>query len=87
MVNIDHVDRVSDDLAKLADKLSRREQSVDEEVRLALEKAERGLVSGAFLHWLENPRRKIDLVKMIEELKKKSTYSLFCSKNVSITRP
>ena len=28
-VNVEHVDRVSNDMAKLADELSRREQSVD----------------------------------------------------------
>ena len=42
---------------------TRREQSVDEKARLALKKAERGFVSGAFLHWLENPWGKIDIIK------------------------
>ena len=42
---------------------TRREQSVDEKARLALEKAERGFVSGAFLHWLKNPWVKIDIIK------------------------
>ena len=31
VVNVDHLDRVSNDLTKLADELSRRGQSVDEE--------------------------------------------------------
>ena len=70
VVNVEHMDRVSDDLAKLADELSRRERSVNEEACLALEKAERGFVSGAFLQWLENPWDKIDIVKMIAELRK-----------------
>ena len=43
---------------------TRREQSVDEKARLTLEKAERGLVSWAFLHWLEKPCGKIDLIKI-----------------------
>ena len=34
VVNFDHLDRVSNDLTKLADELSRRGQSVDEEARL-----------------------------------------------------
>ena len=70
---MEHVDRVSDDLAKLADELSRREQSVDENARVALGRAERGFVSGSFLQWLENPCGKIDLIKMITELQEKST--------------
>lgn len=69
VVNVDHLDRVSNDLTKLADELSRRGQSVDEEARFALEKAERGFASRAFLQWLENPCEKIDLVKMIAELR------------------
>ena len=69
VVNVDHLDRVSNDLTKLADELSRRGQSVDEEARFALEKAERGFASGAFLQWLENPWETIDLVKMIAELR------------------
>ena len=72
-INVEHVDRVSDDLAKLADELSRREQSIDGKARLALERAERGFVSGTFLHWLENPCGMIDLIKMITELQEKST--------------
>ena len=70
---MEHVDRVSDDLAKLADELSRQEQSVDEKARVALERAERGFVSGTFLHWLKNPCGKIYLIKLITELQEKST--------------
>ena len=72
-VNVEHVDRVSNDMAKLADELSRREQSVDENTRAALGSAERGFVSGSFLQWLDNPCGKIDLIKMISELQEKST--------------
>ena len=72
-VNVEHVDRVSNDMAKRADELSRREQSVDENTRAALGSAERGFVGGSFLQWLDNPCGKIDLIKMISELQEKST--------------
>ena len=73
VVNVDHVGRVSDDMAKLADELSRRDQSTDERACLALQKAERGFVTGSLLTWLKNAKEKIDLIKMIKELEMKST--------------
>ena len=73
VVNVDHVGRVSDDMAKLADELSRRDQSTDERACLALQKAERGFVTGSLLTWLKNAKEKIDLIKMIKELEMKKT--------------
>ena len=72
VVNVDHVDRVSDDMAKLADELSRRDQSTDMRACLALQKAERGFVTGSTLTWLKNTSEKIDLVKMIKEIEMKN---------------
>ena len=57
---------------RLADKLSRRDQSADMRACLALQKAERGFVTGSILNWLKNTSEKIDLVKMIKELEMKS---------------
>ena len=45
-VNVEHVDRVSDDLAELADELSRKEHSSKEVAARALEQAVRRSVGG-----------------------------------------
>ena len=60
-VNVEHVDRVSDDLAELADELSRKKHSSKGVVARALEKAERRSVEGSLTDWLRNPCGDLDL--------------------------
>ena len=52
---MEHVDRMSEDLAALADEMSRREKTKSEENREALERAERRPVKGYLNQWLEDP--------------------------------
>ena len=71
-VNVEHVDRVSDDMAEVADKLSRRSFSSNEEAVEALKKGEKGTVSGFILEWLKNPCGKCDLSSnLMKEMRKK----------------
>ena len=64
-VNVEHVGRVSNDLAELADELSRKEYSSKEEAVLALELAKKGTVKGPLLDWLENPCGSFDLCRAL----------------------
>ena len=50
-----HVDRMSKDLAALADEMSRRRVSKSEENRQALERAVRRPVRGYLNKWIEDP--------------------------------
>ena len=52
---VDHVGRMSDDLAGLADELSRKETSTKENGARALSYAEFRRVDSVLLNWLENP--------------------------------
>ena len=52
---VDHVGRMSDDLAGLADELSRKETSTKESGARALWYAEFRRVDSVLLNWLENP--------------------------------
>ena len=55
VVNVQHVDRVSDELAELADELSRRKQSKKPEACKALESAEFREVRSFLTEWLADP--------------------------------
>ena len=55
VVNVQHVGRVSDELAELADELSRRKQSKKPEACKALESAEFREVSSFLTEWLADP--------------------------------
>ena len=54
-VSVQHVGRVSDELATLADELSRKTESSDSIAVSYLRKAEWRVVSGYLLSWLSNP--------------------------------
>ena len=54
-IHVEHVARVSDELATLADEMSRRKTSRCAVGRLALEKAIYREVGGCLLRWLEDP--------------------------------
>ena len=62
---VEHVDRMSDEMASLADKLSRRELSLSEKGKEALSLAEFREVKGSLLKWLEDPCKNGDLCKII----------------------
>ena len=71
-VNVEHVDRVSDDLAELADELSRKEHSSKVAAARALEQAITRSVEGSLIEWLENPREDYDLCRvLLEEMRNK----------------
>ena len=55
IIHVEHVDRMSEDLAALADEMSRREKTKSEENREALERAERRPVKGYLNQWLKDP--------------------------------
>ena len=52
---VNHVDRVSNAMATLADELSRRADSKSERVRSVLKRAFFRKVEGYLVKWLENP--------------------------------
>ena len=54
-VNVEHVDRMSSEMAALTDELSRRKFSKNEKAARALEESEKGMVNGYILEWLKNP--------------------------------
>ena len=60
-VNVEHVGRVSDEMAVLADELSRKPGSSCPEARKALERASQSIVSGYLRTWLSDPAREKDL--------------------------
>ena len=55
-VSVQHVDRVSNKMATLADELSRKEVSDCRRSAKALSEAEFRVTSGFLLEWLKNPR-------------------------------
>ena len=65
VVIVQHVDRMSNDMASLADELSRKEVSRNWRAALALERAEFKKVSGPLLNWLSNPEMGGKLCKML----------------------
>ena len=67
---IQHVGRMSDDMASLADELSRRERSKNWRFSEALEKAEYRPTEGYLMEWLGNPCSGADLFQgLVKELK------------------
>ena len=54
-IYIDHVDRMSSEMASLADELSRREKSKNPEMAERLKRALYRPVTGYLKRWLENP--------------------------------
>ena len=69
-VYVDHVARMSDEMAELADELSRRETAKKERIRSILEKTEKREVKGYLLEWLKDPEKEDMLCrKMLQELK------------------
>ena len=70
-VNVEHVDRESNEMAELADVLSRRLDSRSDVSREALKAAKRGCVSGYLPEWLKNPTEGRSLCKeLLTELGK-----------------
>ena len=71
-VHVEHVNRMSEDLAKLADEMSRRSESRDAVSRLVLEKALFREVTGFLNRWLVDPGRIGNLcLELLQELKMK----------------
>ena len=71
-VHVEHVNRMSEDLAKLADEMSRRSESRDAVSRLVLEKALFREVTGFLNRWLVDPGRNGNLcLELLKELKAK----------------
>ena len=62
---VEHVDRMSNEMASLADEMSRREMSLSEKGKEALSLAEFREVKGSLLNWLEDPGKNGDLCKII----------------------
>ena len=60
---VEHVDRMSNDMASLADELSRRESSKCPKTREVLDRALYRPTEGFLLKWLENPCSGVDLSK------------------------
>ena len=60
-VYVEHVDRMSDEMASLADELSRKCTAKDKIAQKALNRAEKREVKGFFLEWLRNPEGNQDL--------------------------
>ena len=68
-VFIEHVDRMSNEMASLADELSRRERSKCGERQKALSKAEFREVKGFLLQWLEDPCGQSELcLELLKEM-------------------
>ena len=66
---IDHVDRMSSEMASLADELSRREKSKDLVTAKKLKDALFSPVSGFLMQWLQNPTKGEDLyMNLLKEL-------------------
>ena len=74
-VHVEHVDRMSEDLACLADEMSRRSVSKHRARREVLETSERWKVDSFLNQWLEDPSAKGDLCgRLMKELKNKKNY-------------
>ena len=67
-IYIEHVDRMSSEMASLADELSRRESCKDPETAEKLKEAYFSPVTGFLMQWLQNPKESEDLcMKLLEE--------------------
>ena len=67
-VHVKHVDRMSDDLANLADEISRKESNLSDMGRKILSGAEHRCTKGALIEWLKNPNQPDLSIKLINEL-------------------
>ena len=68
-VNVEHVDRVSNEMAELADELSRKPVSDDRNVKAALSSSELWEVKGYIRKWLESPAERKNLCReLVKEL-------------------
>ena len=73
-VHVEHVDRVSNDMAELADELSRKASSSKGRALRALKDAKFRAVEGSLVDWLRNPCGKMDLCsELLKEIKKSSS--------------
>ena len=74
-VNVEHVDPASNEVAELADELSRKTVSSNRstmKARKALERVGQSAVSGYLRTWLSDPAKAKDLCqKLVQELKEK----------------
>ena len=72
IVHVEHVDRMSEEMACLADEMSRRRVSKNAAFQEALETSERREVASFLTQWLEDPRVKGNLCSMLlKEIKDK----------------
>ena len=73
-MNVEYVDRMSSEMAALADELTRREFSQNEKAACTLKKSEKRSVNGYILEWLKNPCGESCLNRrLLNEMKKNST--------------
>ena len=71
MVYVEHVPRVSDEMADLADELSRKKETNNMEVNKKLEVIKYREIGGEMLKWLENPCKNGNLTeKILKEIRK-----------------
>ena len=66
-----NVDRMSDDLANLADEISRKESNLSDLGREILSGAEHRSTKGVLAEWLRDPNQPDLSVKLIKELREK----------------
>ena len=64
-VHVNHVDRVLNGMATLADELSRREDSKNSRINSVLREAVFRKVEGYLVRWLENPNVETSLFKQL----------------------
>ena len=73
-VHVEHVDRVSNDMAELADELLRKASSSKGRALRALKDAKFRAVEGSLVDWLRDPCGKMDLCsELLKEIKKSSS--------------
>ena len=70
-VHVKHVDRMSDDLANLADEISRKESNLSDLGREIMSGAEHRCTKGALTEWLKDPNQPDLSIKLINELRGK----------------
>ena len=69
-VTVEHVPRVSDEMADLADELSRKTLSKCDRINMKLKEINYRKIDGAVTEWLKNPVSEIDLCQeLLKEIK------------------
>ena len=69
-VNVEHVDPASNEVAELADELSRKTVSSNRSTMKALASVDQWVVKGYILKWLENPARGKSLCReLVKEIR------------------